>query len=908
MARFARLLQVGAAAGVVALLLLQVPAPQVASAATASAPAPDGHSVLDRLRGSAPVPRLRESASTMILPTDRTPLLTPGLRGPASAASHPIVPVPHGVGPRTPPIPSHSNVPASTLTRATDPIHPGTAPPEVVLTGNAFLIVNTSETVGNITLSGNGTLYLHNDSGPVTLTVLGEITLSGNALLFLNQSTMAIGESYDVEWNIQMTGQSRFVAVGSNLTTNGYQWGALFEGMANVTVFNSSFCYPYGWIDTDLVDGATLDLLFSGYSSDVILFDVPYLPSRTNFSAAYSAGFNVWLNFGQGSQANLTLPGALAWENWSFPGTEPVSGLSYSVTLFDSFVLLFAILLGQGSNLTVANSPDVVLSFDSAVGTLNLTGLREAHYGEFQFDQDQFALHLTNATVFTWNVYGLGGNASISDSQVGEIQVYSGAWATVHDSNLTGHGGYYGDQSTSTLAIYDSSIHAEVVGYTGTTRLENCTVDTPGPSWVLATGSSVVVGLDTTLASQDPYEVQASGTVEIGWSTHLNVTDGGVPAPNASVLVRWASNGSTATGGTTNVSGEFDAELLDAVETVAGNRSWNYTAVASRQVDGGSLALPLVLAPRWLTLAMVPLIQGTSPSNGSVGVPTNLSALDLNFAFPMSPNVSASAFNLSPAEPWTVSWNAFDENLSIHLGAFLDPGTAYTWTLDTDAVTQGGIPLHASVTGGFTTQPLRVPAVYPTVRSTTPTNLTQSVSVWANVTMVFDEGMDVSSLLSALTVVPSTPAGTTTANTTAVFWSHDTPLEGNTTYTVTISVTAENLSQVPLQHPYALSFRTGANLSSGHPIGNSPPPGTSAQNSTAPGFPWFTVGLIGILGASVVLRGYVFYRRRKRRARNAPEHPPTAPPPPSPPPPSAPLASGGPPSSGPGSDPYTYRR
>ncbi|MCI4340539.1 MAG: hypothetical protein L3J73_04660, partial [Thermoplasmata archaeon] len=192
-------------------------------------------------------------------------------------------------------------------------------PTDVNLSGTATLVIASDTTVLNVSLHNHAILYVHSATIRPTLTVLGNIRLYDQSVLFVNASNLAIGESYNVEWNIQVMGSAQFAMVYSNLTTNGYQWGAAYEENANVTFLSSLVGYPTGWLDSSLIGAARLTVLGSWYSSDVILFDNAFAPSTANFSAANSAGFNVWLNFKWGTSANLSLPGLTGWRNWSFP-------------------------------------------------------------------------------------------------------------------------------------------------------------------------------------------------------------------------------------------------------------------------------------------------------------------------------------------------------------------------------------------------------------------------------------------------------------------------------------------------------------------------------------------------------------------------------------------------------------
>ncbi|MCI4360188.1 MAG: hypothetical protein L3J91_00630, partial [Thermoplasmata archaeon] len=522
-------------AGVVLLLLLPTlviagdagaaPAPPTAPAGAASAATalrgPAGPSLADAFSISAlRLPGLGPHPDTPALPAIALPSSAP------TGRAAPVLP----------------ELPASLTTAGIYRPSPG-GPTDINLSGNSTLQVASDTTVLNVSLYNHSILYVHSPSIRVTLQVLGNIHLYGQSLLFVNASNLAIGESYDVQWSLQVVGASEFAVAYSNVTTNGYQWGAAYEQSANITIVSSLIGYPTDWLDSDLVGAPKLTVYDSWYSSDVILFDNALAPSTANFTAVRSAGFNVWLNFKAGAMANLSLPGIEGWRNWTFPGAAQVTGLNYSVDLVDCFVLVFAVMLWQGANLTLVNSPDVALSLNIDSGTVNVTGLSESLYAHYGLYSDQFALTLINTTMFTWNIYTFSGNVQIDRSQVGEIQVFGSTWAVVQNSTLTAHGGYYGNQGSAQLTIVNSTIAGQVVAYSGLTSLVRCSVNTTTPNRLLATGAGHLSALDTRLAAVDSYQALGGGTIDVAWTVHVNVTSSAAPVPGASVSLLGAANG-----------------------------------------------------------------------------------------------------------------------------------------------------------------------------------------------------------------------------------------------------------------------------------------------------------------------------------------------------------------------------
>jgi hypothetical protein len=732
---------------------------------------------------------------------------------------------------------------------------PSGSPSDLNLSGTTAMIVSANLTVRNITVQDNATLYVHSPTKRVTLTVLGNIRLSGKGLLFVNASNLAIGEAYDVEWNLQMTGHSRFVVAYANVTTNGYQWGAAYEGNSNVTVISSLVGYPSGWLDTELVGQANLTVLYSWYSSDVILFDNPFTPSTANFSAGDSAGFNIWLNFKSGARANLTLPGLQGWRNWTFPGAAQVSGLNYSVRVVNCYVLVFAVMLWQGSNLTIVNSPDVVMALNLDAGSLVLSGLVEGHYPHFALASDGLALRLWNTSIFTWNIYPFGGSVAISHSQVGEIQQFGAATTRVVASNLTARGGYYGNQGSSTLTITDSQVHGQVVGYSGSTSLVNCTIASAYPSRVLATGSASVYALDTSLAPQDTYQTLSRGIVRVAWSVHTNLSLSGSPVRGASVSVRFSSNGSLAASGTSDPSGAWATPLVGAVLTNIGWSHPGYTVATTFQDDLGTLTLAQVTGVEWTAIPLLPIVQSTTPGNGSTSIALNPPPIVIAFGFSMNPSTTQAAVSIRPSVPLAPAWDPLDRNLTLTPSRSLDAGTTYTVVIAANASTGSGSTLAVPYTFDFTTRSAVAPLVTAVLPMNGSTNVSRNASVW----VTFDGPMNGTSLRAAFSIAPGAPSGSVNVSSSVLEWTPSAPLAFDTTYTVTLSTSAQSSTGTPLAHPVTFWFRTAS--ATGPNMGG-PPHGPSTNGSAGGPPTWLLLGLALGGTAALVAGAIVWWTRR----------------------------------------------
>jgi hypothetical protein len=794
------------------------------------------------------------------------PEILPGL-GP-SAGSRPIGLTPAQLPSRASQISERTVLPKAPTTAGTSlrPVAPGSPPTNINLSGNSTLTIGSNTTVGSIALHNNAILYVHGGSVRVTLTVLGDIRLYDHSLLFVNASNLAIGETYDVEWQIQAMGASEFVLAYSNLTTNGYQWGAAYENDANVTIFASLVGYPSGWLDSSLLEAARLTVLDSWYSSDVILFDSVLAASTANFTAGDSAGFNVWLNFKAGTSANISLPGLEGWRNWTFPGTSHVSNVNYSVLIAYSFVQVFAIMLWQGANLTLVNSPDVAVSLNILSGIVNVTGFEQMDYARFAFDSGQFALTLWNTTIFTWNIYTFSGEARIANSEIGEIQVFGSTWTTVHNSTLTADGGYYGDQSTANLSIFDSKIAGQVVAYSGVTLLENCTVNTTYANRLLATGSGRLDVQDTWVAPVDTYQAIASGVVNVSGTVHANVSLAGAPVAGAQVTLAWASNSTAAGNGTTNSSGGWSGLALRETLNATATRLESYNGTAADGLAGAAWAIPDSAASLWFNVALAPLVIGSLPTNGSTGVPENGTAIVVQFADPMVPAPTQALVHVSPTVSVADSWDVTDRTLTLTPDVSLAFATVYTVEVDAGALTVTGVRMAGAYVVTFTTAP--APLVIPSVVAMHPANGSVNVSVSTNISVTFSIAMDATLVADALSVTTSpggAVAGSTSVHGTLVVFVPLAALQFNSTYEVAIAATAASAAGALIGKWTEFSFHTVANTSSG-PGPTTHPGGPSGSGSSTSGSGWIAGALVGILLAVIAAAIAVVVLRRRGKA------------------------------------------
>ena len=208
-----------------------------------------------------------------------------------------------------------------------------------------------------------------------------------------------------------------------------------------------------------------------------------------------------------------------------------------------------------------------------------------------------------------------------------------------------------------------------------------------------------------------------------------------------------------------------------------------------------------------------PSVSSTVPADGATGGPVN-GRMALTFSKAMDPmTVTTATFTLvqgTTPVPGTV--NCAGVNATFTPKNELEPNTAYTAAVSTEAADLAGNSLASDFAWSFTTG-LDPDIIAPTVTSTNPGSGMAGVPVGQKVTASFSEPM------ASLTVTPKTftlvrgttpvSGAVTYADKTATF-APLSALAGNTTYTATVLMEATDLAGNALASDHAWTFTTGA--------------------------------------------------------------------------------------------------
>ncbi len=443
----------------------------------------------------------------------------------------------------------------------------------------------------------------------------------------------------------------------------------------------------------------------------------------------------------------------------------------------------------------------------SSTGRWHSRDSGQAHYSDLPLSTGGLDLQLWNTTIFTWNVYPFAGAISIDSSEIGEIQVFGTASAVVTSSDLTGQGGYYGNQGSEFLSISNSTVEGQVVAYQGRVDLLNSTVNTSYSSRVLATGTGTVYSLNVRLAPSDTFQVLGDGVVLRAGTFNVTVLQAGVPVAGAPLTLVDLSNQSRQSLGPTGPTGGASASIVGWSLGPAGPVVWNYSVEAETQNAAGEVPLVEPIAAQDLSLSLRPLVTGSVPANGATNVSLNLTSVVLTFGFPMVASPTQAAVGVSPTFAWTPKWDATDQNLTLELTGALAPQTTFMVAVGPAAVTQSGFFLTATFTTSFSTGAVVRPV--PSVIATLPRNGSTNVSVSTTVQVTFSVAMNMTQAETGFSLSPGMPSGTfSSPSPTTLIWAPSSPLLPNTTYAVMLSALAVSTQGVALGHATWFRFTT----------------------------------------------------------------------------------------------------
>jgi hypothetical protein len=216
-----------------------------------------------------------------------------------------------------------------------------------------------------------------------------------------------------------------------------------------------------------------------------------------------------------------------------------------------------------------------------------------------------------------------------------------------------------------------------------------------------------------------------------------------------------------------------------------------------------------------------PTITSTSPADDSTYVAIN-TGISITFSRGMDTAETENAISSSPDITGSSAWSAGNTVFTYTPTGNLQTSCVYTVTISTAATSSNGINLESAYEFSFTTG-ANEDITAPTIMSSNPNDNSNSVGLETAIAITFSESMDAAVTESAISISPGFINELTWSNGGTVL-TLSVSLEPKTTYTVTVSGNARDLSGNNLNSAESFSFTTGSE-------------GTSTGDKTDSGMP-----------------------------------------------------------------------
>jgi hypothetical protein len=206
-----------------------------------------------------------------------------------------------------------------------------------------------------------------------------------------------------------------------------------------------------------------------------------------------------------------------------------------------------------------------------------------------------------------------------------------------------------------------------------------------------------------------------------------------------------------------------------------------------------------------------PTVISTSPSDDATNAAIN-TGISITFSRGMDAAATENAISSSPDISGSSAWSAGNTVVTFTPTGNLQTSCLYTITISTAAASSNGINLESAYEFSFTTG-ANEDITPPTIAGSTPNDSSNSVGLETDIVITFSESMDAAVTESAVSISPGAINERTWTNSGTVL-TLSVSLEPQTTYTVTISGNAQDLSGNNLDSADSFSFTTSAESTS----------------------------------------------------------------------------------------------
>lgn len=411
--------------------------------------------------------------------------------------------------------------------------------------------------------------------------------------------------------------------------------------------------------------------------------------------------------------------------------------------------------------------------------------------------------------------------------------------------------------NTSTFNIRITSsgqILAGTVTYNTTTRVAEFVPSSPLPNSTNLTVTVTAGAKDLAGNALSPVFI-ASWTTrdEDGPTVILSSPTNGAAgvAPGSAITITFSESVQASTVNATNISLKLTSSGAVVAGTLAFNGTnivtftpsaplvqGNYTFTVNNVKDLGGNSMPAPFVITFTVDTTPPTVASVLPTNGANGVATN-TAVQVTFSEAMDASTITNTTILlrnagtSALVPAVVTYNNTTNVATLTPSGPLSNATNYTVIVTTGVKDVAGNPLAVQFPSSFTTAPL-ADTTPPTIVARSPGIGVGNIAINTNVTVTFNEAMDIATINSTnITLKPTAGGANIAANvacnspcTTATLDPAADLLNG-TSYTVTVTTGVKDVSGNQLAAQSTWAFTTIADTTAPTILSTSPVSGTT---------------------------------------------------------------------------------
>lgn len=346
---------------------------------------------------------------------------------------------------------------------------------------------------GNIIIINDGVLEVKN----ADFNLDGDIIIANNGVATFDSSDVNIIQHYIYHHILFVTDSAYCSIKNSETSFNGYQlsFSIAFDGEINMqNVTNQD------WITAGVQHTASVTLRdITGLTGEWLFLDECYAEFK------HVDYLLTWYFFPDSSVVDFDFPEDDTLYGFYLDSTlASVSGVGYHVEIDSSTDCMWATIPLKGSDVIIRNSDLRVtgIMFEGT-DTFDVSGLVNGlSYSDWVLPVLDRTYRLINTSVQTWNLYPDDTtNITLSSSIFGELCGFTDSYTTIQNAFCDGTGGHIEAAYRSLVAVYSSSIFADVISKDrGICVLGNCAMPV-GRIWV--TGASIMVIVNTSFP-EDP--------------------------------------------------------------------------------------------------------------------------------------------------------------------------------------------------------------------------------------------------------------------------------------------------------------------------------------------------------------------------------------------------------------------